>query len=230
MRKYLDAFCVFFWASTPVIVQVSVFATAVFSGRDISAADAFTAIALLDRLIFPMNYFPWIINGFLEARVSALRIRGFLFDREDENVAQITNNYEPPSASTESAAERNQIVSIRDCEFGWSLIKADSGDEDDGSSAETPLLVGDTPLSPSRMANPFVLRINELDLKPGSTYVVCGPVGAGKSSLLLALLGEMPLRSSPYSDPATVYKNQNASRCSYAPRVHGFSVEVSEQT
>ncbi|EGZ17033.1 multidrug resistance protein ABC superfamily [Phytophthora sojae] len=195
VRKYLDAFCVFFWASTPVIVQVSVFATAVFSGRDISAADAFTAIALLDRLIFPMNYFP-----------------------EDENVAQITNNYEPPSASTESAAERNQIVSIRDCEFGWSLIKADSGDEDDGSSAETPLLVGDTPLSPSRMANPFVLRINELDLKPGSTYVVCGPVGAGKSSLLLALLGEMPLRSSPYSDPATVYKNQNASRCSYAPQ------------
>uniref|UniRef100_H3HBT5 Uncharacterized protein n=1 Tax=Phytophthora ramorum TaxID=164328 RepID=H3HBT5_PHYRM len=75
VRKYLDAFCVFFWASTPVVVQVSVFVTAVFSGRVISAADAFTAIALLDRLIFPMNYFPWIINGFLEAKVSALRIR-----------------------------------------------------------------------------------------------------------------------------------------------------------
>ncbi|KAI9987539.1 hypothetical protein PInf_023580 [Phytophthora infestans] len=64
VRKYLDAFCVFFWASTPVIVQVSVFATAVFSGRDISAADAFTAIALLDRLIFPMNYFRGLLMDF----------------------------------------------------------------------------------------------------------------------------------------------------------------------
>ncbi|KAJ8564273.1 hypothetical protein ON010_g7071 [Phytophthora cinnamomi] len=214
VRKYLDAFCVFFWASTPVIVQVSVFATAVFSGRDISAADAFTAIALLDRLIFPMNYFPWIINGFLEARVSALRIRGFLFDKEvgtNSSISKITDSYEPPSAASGSTRNGDGIVTIRDCEFRWSMSKADSSEGDDGSYADTPLLARDTPLSPSRMTNPFVLRINELELKTGSTYVVCGPIGAGKSSLLLALLGEMPQRSSN----ATV---QNSAYCSYAPQ------------
>ncbi|GMG17615.1 unnamed protein product [Phytophthora fragariaefolia] len=225
VRKYLDAFCVFFWASTPVIVQVSVFATAVFSGRDISAADAFTAIALFDRLIFPMNYFPWIINGFLEARVSALRIRDFLFDKEEDSssmTAPIRNNYEPPSTSTgpedSGGAAADDIVTILDCEFKWSLIKTDNSEDDDGTNAETPLLMGDAPLSPSRMINPFGLHINQLKLKPGSTYVVCGPVGSGKSSLLLALLGEMPQRSSPYSGSTACYKKQNSLSCSYAPQ------------
>ncbi|KAG1701039.1 hypothetical protein DVH05_011282 [Phytophthora capsici] len=195
VRKYLDAFCVFFWASTPVIVQVSVFATAVFSGRDISAADAFTAIALLDRLIFPMNYFPWIINGFLEAKVSALRIRGFLFDKENGN------------SFSEECDEKEGNICFRDCEFTWGS-RTNQDSENDGSSAETPLLVED-----SLRLNPFVLRIKELDLRPG-TFVVCGPVGAGKSSLLLALLGEIPRRSSSTAS----YKRRKGSSCSYAPQ------------
>ncbi|KAL3668959.1 hypothetical protein V7S43_006247 [Phytophthora oleae] len=195
VRKYLDAFCVFFWASMPVIVQVSVFATAVFSGRDISAADAFTAIALLDRLIFPMNYFPWIINGFLEAKVSALRIRGFLFDKGNGSGNSIS----------EQVYEKEGNICIRDCEFTWGSRK---NEDNDGSSAETPLLVED-----SLPLNQFVLRIKKLDLRPG-TYVVCGPVGAGKSSLLLALLGEMPMQSSS----AASYKRHKGSSCSYAPQ------------
>ncbi|KAK1945578.1 ABC transporter C family member 13 [Phytophthora citrophthora] len=197
VRKYLDAFCVFFWASTPVIVQVSVFATAVFSGRDISAADAFTAIALLDRLIFPMNYFPWIINGFLEARVSALRIRGFLFDKENGR----------EKSTSEAFDKKDGNICIRDCEFTWGSRRNDDT-ENDETSAETPLL-----LEECVRLNPFVLRINELDLRPG-TYVVCGPVGAGKSSLLLALLGEMPLRSSSIAS----FLRIKGSSCSYAPQ------------
>ncbi|KAG3103605.1 ABC transporter C family member 13 [Phytophthora cactorum] len=217
VRKYLDAFCVFFWASTPVIVQVSVFATAVFSGRDISAADAFTAIALLDRLVFPMNYFPWIINGFLEAKVSALRIRAFLFDREDDKNIISERSYEPPSNPSEQQQQQgNTVVSIRDYEFGWGSVKDDTKEDDgtDGSNAETPLLMEDSPSSPSSR-HQFVLRIKQLQLQPGSIYVVCGPVGSGKSSLLLALLGEMPRRSS--KSPG-LYKRQTSPRCSYSPQ------------
>ncbi|ETK86029.1 hypothetical protein F441_09439 [Phytophthora nicotianae CJ01A1] len=207
VRKYLDAFCVFFWASTPVIVQVSVFATAVFSGRDVSAADAFTAIALLDRLIFPMNYFPWIINGFLEAKVSALRIRGFLFDKEANENTILEDNYEPQSSSCE------EVVSIQDYECAWNFIKDDTKEDDtDRSNAETPLLIEDCSSSPSSR---FVLRIKQLQLRPGSTYVVCGQVGSGKSSLLLALLGEMPAWS---SNSTGSYKRRTSSCCSYSPQ------------
>ncbi|EEY61123.1 ATP-binding Cassette (ABC) Superfamily [Phytophthora infestans T30-4] len=189
VRKYLDAFCVFFWASTPVIVQVSVFATAVFSGRDISAADAFTAIALLDRLIFPMNYF-----------------------QEDKSRKSETNN-EPPSNSSEVD---EAVVSIRDYDFEWGSAKMETTEDDDtdGSSAETPLLMEDSPSSPSSRHH-FVLRINQLQLQPGSTYVVCGSVGSGKSSLLLALLGEMSGRS---SNVAGSFKCQASLRCSYSPQ------------
>ncbi|RLN72029.1 hypothetical protein BBJ28_00010550 [Nothophytophthora sp. Chile5] len=229
VRKYLDAFCVFFWASTPVIVQTSVFVTAVFSGRDISAADAFTAVALLDRLIFPMNYFPWIINGFLEARVSALRIRGFLFDREDvENAIEADDkgwsSYEAPSTATAGQqVETEIVVSIRDCEFGWDS-RSPKGGEEEGipleSDAETPLLIDATGSSSTvpLATQPFVLRIDQLDLRAGSTYVVCGPVGAGKSSLLQALLGEMPHRPSADALPGVFRRQQQSSSCSYAPQ------------
>ena len=64
-RKYLDAFCVFcvfFWASTPVVVPTSVFVTVIYMGRKLTAADTFTTVLLLNRLIYPMNAFPWIFN------------------------------------------------------------------------------------------------------------------------------------------------------------------------
>ncbi|CAI5729347.1 unnamed protein product [Hyaloperonospora brassicae] len=220
VRKYLDAFCVFFWASTPVIVQVSVFAAAVFSGRDISAADAFTAIALLDRLVFPMNYLPWIVNSFLEARVSALRIRGFLFDKEDNacTAEGLSRSHQPQSAVSPTGEANKYVVSIRDCEFGWGGTKTSvvEAEDSDVFTADTPLLVeGSAPSSSVEPASHhFALRIAELELQRGSTYVVCGPVGAGKSSLLLALLDQMPKQS----NPAGVYRREQSLRCAYSPQ------------
>ncbi|KAL4157881.1 hypothetical protein PRNP1_003663 [Phytophthora ramorum] len=218
VRKYLDAFCVFFWASTPVVVQVSVFVTAVFSGRVISAADAFTAIALLDRLIFPMNYFPWIINGFLEAKVSALRIRRFLFDRErsQANTTKDGGRNERYDSTADKENDKD-IVQIRDCDFVWGLPQVENGGEGE-TDAETPLLMEDTPSSPRVAARPFMLRINQFSLRAGSTFVVCGPVGAGKSSLLLALLGEMPKRSGSGDKAAVFRRHRKSSHCSYAPQ------------
>lgn len=38
----------------------------------------FTALALVRMLILPLNNFPWVINGLLEAKVSLDRIQRFL--------------------------------------------------------------------------------------------------------------------------------------------------------
>lgn len=38
----------------------------------------FTALALVHMLILPLNNFPWVINGLLEAKVSLDRIQRFL--------------------------------------------------------------------------------------------------------------------------------------------------------
>lgn len=74
-RKYLDAWCVFLWASMPLLVPYVTFVTTVsVLDRTLSASEVFTTIALLNMLIYPMNAYPWIINGLVEASVSIRRL------------------------------------------------------------------------------------------------------------------------------------------------------------
>ncbi|XP_063242885.1 ATP-binding cassette sub-family C member 10 [Bacillus rossius redtenbacheri] len=77
-RKYLDAVCVFFWATTPVLVSILTFTTYVLWGNTLTAATVFTSIALLNMLIAPLNAFPWVLNGLTEAWVSIKRIQRLL--------------------------------------------------------------------------------------------------------------------------------------------------------
>jgi len=79
-RKYLDAWCVYFWAATPVVTSLVTFVAVVQLEHTITPAAVFTTIALLNMLIFPMNAFPWVINGLMEARVSKGRLERFLLE------------------------------------------------------------------------------------------------------------------------------------------------------
>lgn len=77
-RKYLDALCVYFWATTPVAISILTFSTYVLLGNQLTAATVFTSIALLNMLIGPLNAFPWVLNGVTEAWVSIKRIQSLL--------------------------------------------------------------------------------------------------------------------------------------------------------
>jgi ATP-binding cassette subfamily C (CFTR/MRP) protein 10 len=77
-RKYLDALCVYFWATTPVLISILTFSTYVLMGNKLTAATVFTGIALLNMLISPLNAFPWVLNGLTEAWVSIKRIQRLL--------------------------------------------------------------------------------------------------------------------------------------------------------
>ncbi|TFJ86038.1 hypothetical protein NSK_002858 [Nannochloropsis salina CCMP1776] len=79
-RKYLDAWCVYFWAATPVVTSLATFGAVVLREHSITPASVFTTIALLNMLIFPMNAFPWVINGLMEARISLGRLQSFLLE------------------------------------------------------------------------------------------------------------------------------------------------------
>jgi ATP-binding cassette subfamily C (CFTR/MRP) protein 10 len=68
-RKYLDAICVFLWAVTPLLVPFCTFYAIIITGQKLSAASIFTTLSLLNMLIFPINALPWIVNGFIEAKV-----------------------------------------------------------------------------------------------------------------------------------------------------------------
>jgi len=92
MRKYLDSLCVFLWACTPVIVPFMTFTTTVLLHIDLTPSRVITTIALLNMLIFPMNALPWVINGFMEARVSTRRIAKVLSSR-DGRYLHVLHNY-----------------------------------------------------------------------------------------------------------------------------------------
>lgn len=77
-QKYLDALCVFFWAITPTIIKLLTFATNSAIGKPLSAATAFASVALLNMLIGPLNAFPWVMNGLVEAYVSLKRVQRYL--------------------------------------------------------------------------------------------------------------------------------------------------------
>lgn len=77
-RKYLDAMCVYFWATTPVLVAILTFGTYVLMGGELTPAKVFTCMALFNMLISPLNAFPWVLGGLVEAWVSLKRVRKLL--------------------------------------------------------------------------------------------------------------------------------------------------------
>jgi ABC-type multidrug transport system fused ATPase/permease subunit len=115
MRKYLDAVCVLLWASTPVLVPFFTFLTTILIGEDLTTSEVFTTIALLNMLIFPMNAFPWVINGIVEGSVSAHRLLVLI---SEEDVTTDSNKLSQPkqrnqessnSSSTELRGENQAL-------------------------------------------------------------------------------------------------------------------------
>ncbi|NXH19972.1 MRP7 protein, partial [Bucco capensis] len=161
--KYLDALCVYLWAALPVVVSIVIFITYVLLGHQLTATKVFTALALVGMLILPLNSFPWVLNGTLEAKVSLDRIQSFL-----ELVDQDLEAYyalDSPS-STASAME------MRCAAFSWVPVEQES--------TRQPLSTGT-----------LQLYIENLSVRKGMLLGVVGKVGSGKSSLLAAITGEL---------------------------------------
>lgn len=163
-RKYLDALCVFFWVVTPVLMSVLSFITYVLLGNRLTAAKVFTCLALFNLLKVPLNAFPWVINGCMEAWVSLKRTQCFL---DLQNFA--------PASYYATSTEEDELVRISNGVFHW------------GS------MMGDMTL-PAAITGPrgpgFVLGPVNLSLHKGQLVGVVGRVGSGKSTLLAAILGE----------------------------------------
>ncbi|GFG31607.1 hypothetical protein Cfor_03186 [Coptotermes formosanus] len=173
-RKYLDALCVYFWATTPVVMSIFTFATYVLLGNKLTAATVFTSIALLNMLIGPLNAFPWVLNGLTEAWVSLKRIQRLL-ELPDMD---LKNYYTAlPDTKTELA------IFIKDGFFGYGSTM----EENQTSQTHT----RDGTSQDGQGATKFMLTNITLTVTKGQFIGVMGSVGTGKSSLLSALLAEL---------------------------------------
>ncbi|NWY02623.1 MRP7 protein, partial [Nothoprocta ornata] len=161
--KYLDAMCVYLWAALPVVVSIVIFLTYVLLGHQLTATKVFTALALVGMLILPLNNFPWVLNGTLDAKVSLDRIQRFLelADQDLEAYYALGSPSGPASA-----------VEMQGAAFSWAPV------EEEG-----------TEQAPS--TGSLQLRVENLAVTKGMLLGIVGKVGSGKSSLLAAITGEL---------------------------------------
>eukprot|EP00794_Sanderia_malayensis_P019839 gene19839-21781_t len=188
-RKYLDALCVYFWATTPVLISIVTFTTYVLLGNKLTAAKVFTSMSLFTILIGPLNAFPWVINGLMEAWVSVKRINRFLTLHE----VNLEDYYSRMLEDSD-----NLVLEIEDGNFQWKGWQ-DSSTNQDGEKT------GDESQSKKNNCDydvvdePFCLQDINLGIRKGELVGVIGKVGSGKSSLIAAVTAEMERKSGQVS-------------------------------
>lgn len=199
-RKYLDALCVFFWATTPVLISIITFATYSLIGNELTAATVFTSVALFNMLIGPLNAFPWVLNGLVEVShesyalfdvgaTTCLEAAARTAGRQAHHCIVLLCFARPPVASLPQAwvsiKRIDEYLSVTDVEpraLPHELPGGDSGLPEITAQAAS-----------FSWAGPDEAVLRNIDFSLGRRELVCvtGKVGTGKSSLLLGLLGEM---------------------------------------
>ncbi|XP_078254928.1 ATP-binding cassette sub-family C member 10 [Rhinoraja longicauda] len=164
--KYLDAVCVYMWAALPVVISIVTFVTYVLMGQQLTAAKVFTTLALVGMLIMPLNNFPWVLNGIIQAKVSLDRIQHFLIFSDQD----LTSYY-----TADPSEDSNSAIELHDASFDWRPCK--TSDEPSNEEAE-------------HDGSTVLLNLN-LILRKGQLIGIVGKVGSGKSSLLAAITGEL---------------------------------------
>ncbi|KAJ3204828.1 hypothetical protein HK099_001015 [Clydaea vesicula] len=152
-------------------------------GKTLDAATAYTAYSLLDRLTMDLGEIPDIIAYVLEVKIAGDRIISFLKEPELEKYS-----IESPEIVQALSDASNTFVGEPKVGFGnarfmyhGSPVENDESKEDDNASTK----------SGSRGNAAFVLRDIDVEFPIGKLTTICGATGAGKSTLIQALFGEL---------------------------------------
>ncbi|KAK1373190.1 ABC transporter C family member 13 [Heracleum sosnowskyi] len=180
-RKYLDAWCVFFWATTPTLFSFCTFGLYALMGNQLDAATVFTCLALFNNLISPLNSFPWVINGLIDAIISTSRLSRFLCCPEIETETSSDNYSSSCTDEYPCVTGEDVAVVINEACCLWS-----SNDQEQ-----------------------LVMDHVSLSLSKGHLVAVVGEVGSGKSSLLNCILRETRIiKGFVYSSGSIAYVPQ----------------------
>ncbi|KAI0793789.1 P-loop containing nucleoside triphosphate hydrolase protein [Fomes fomentarius] len=163
----------------PVLVTLSTFFTyTVIMKQTLTAAKVFSAMSVLDMLRSNINMTFNMIPPLIEASVAAERIQDFLDNTEllDEFTVQADGGSNAVQLLKRAVPEElKDSAGIRHASFTWANDSATLTATPGGTQRRT-----------------YVLRIeDEVIFQRGKLNLIVGPTGAGKTSLLMALLGEM---------------------------------------
>lgn len=131
LRKYLDAVCVCTWALTSSLFAVTTFGLMAWWGQPLKPATVIVCLSLFNILIAPLNALPWVLNGALEALVSARRLAAFLSPVKDAcSVCPRLLRGRPTSVprtrvqagGRQEAANASSDRSCQFSSFGWDAV------------------------------------------------------------------------------------------------------------
>jgi ABC-type multidrug transport system fused ATPase/permease subunit len=185
-RYIVWALAVAIWNTVPILITFFSFLMYTkIERKPLYPSVAFTAISLFLLLRIPLDQLGDMLAHVQEAKVSVDRVEEFLREEETEKYQQLGQD--------NVDEEGRKVIGFRDATFIWGNKDAVAAD---GSLA-------------------FRLMDMNIDFKIGKLNLVAGPTGSGKTSLLMALLGEMTLtkgkvylpggrsREDVHPDPAT---------------------------
>ncbi|KAG8764714.1 hypothetical protein FRC12_007931 [Ceratobasidium sp. 428] len=152
----------------PVIQMIVTYAShTLLFGHTLDASIVFSSISVFQVLRNQLHWLFWQIPRVIQGKVSLDRFNEFLIKTELLDVY----TRKEPTAVVEPPLPTSSVIGFQNAEFTWT--QRASG----------------TPTPSQRI---FKLRIDdEVQFHRGKMNMVVGPTGCGKTSLLMALLGEM---------------------------------------
>ncbi|XP_065933456.1 ATP-binding cassette sub-family C member 4-like isoform X3 [Magallana gigas] len=160
--------------SASVVISMALFGTAWYTGVPLSTQRIYSTLGWVFCLRFTIFLFMMhLVEDNKQLASSLKRIQSFL-TVEDMKV------FSESEERAKSMEKRDVSVCIRDMTASW----LGPHPQDKGSFADN--------VQDQGMKKPFSLKNIDLDVRKGELLAVVGPVGSGKTSLLLSLLKEFP--------------------------------------
>lgn len=219
------------------MMAVAAFTAFVLLGNVLTAETAFTALALFDILKMPMLDLGWIVGSMVKAYIALSRVSAYLSSPELETEGYAVHEHPAAAGSTDCA------VKITDGSFSWGEGRSVDMDLKEikkiGADLDKALQVG--AISDSRHTAMmqalesggrgtasmvgFKLQDISLSLRAGELLAVVGSVGAGKTSLLHAILGEMVLIRPDGAEGTVVERRGSIAYAGQTPFIVNASVK-----
>ncbi|EJC98304.1 multidrug resistance-associated ABC transporter [Fomitiporia mediterranea MF3/22] len=166
------------WAASPLVVTlVSFWHFTVIRHQTLTPSIAFTSIAIFAELKFALNAIPETLINMYQSFVSMARIERYL------GLAEV--------APVEPLDDVQRRIALQSATITWPQDR--SGSRSASASA--------TPSTSSTPRRKFSLIDLTIEFPPGELSLICGKLGAGKTLLLLSLLGEADLLAGQISCP-----------------------------